>query len=109
MVRIVWEKPSRPGWMTGAALAVALVVLAAVALRWPPVVQGEIRESPRPEAFLSGGARSEIVLKEINETLRRIDARLERFERALREPEPDAAGAANSRPADEQPRDAREP
>jgi len=94
MVRIVWERPSRPGWLVGAAMAVALVLLAAFALRSPSAVQGEIRESARPEAFLSGGARSEIVLKEMSETLRRIDARLERFERALRESEPEGAGAA---------------
>jgi len=109
MVRIVWEKPNRPGWVVGAALAVALVLLAAFALRWPSAVQGEIRESARPEAFLSGGARSEIVLKEISETLRRIDARLERFERALRESEPEGAGTTESRPADEQRRATREP
>jgi transposase len=98
MVRIEWKRPSRPGWALGAAMAVALVLLVAFALRWPSAVQGEIRESARPEAFLSGGARSEIVLKEIHETLRRIDARLERFERALRESEPEGAGAAAAQP-----------
>jgi hypothetical protein len=71
-----------------------------VALAWPrptPILGGDIRELPPRETFLSGGARSEVVLKEISDTLRRIDTRLEHFERALRdatdrpgEPEPAA-------------------
>jgi hypothetical protein len=65
-----------------AALAVGIVVA------WPretPTVGADIRESPPRETFLSGGARAEIVLREMAETLRRIDGRLERFEQALRD------------------------
>jgi hypothetical protein len=71
----------------GAAIALVAVQL----IQWPPKAHADIQEGPKPEAFLSGGARSEIVLKEMAETLRRIDTRLERFERALREVERDEA------------------
>jgi hypothetical protein len=69
-----------------------------LALAWPrpsDTVGGEIRELPPRDAFLSGGARSEIVLREISETLHRMDLRLERFERALRD--------AEQRPAEQEP------
>lgn len=82
----------RPGWMAWSGLAVAAVLLANNCPHWATTAQGDIRETPRPEAFLSGGARSEIVLREMSETLKRIDSRLERFEKALREPEPDKSG-----------------
>jgi hypothetical protein len=101
MPRIVWDKPKRPSRALWAGLAVLLVLLAAYAGRGSSSVRGEIRETPRPDAFLSGGARSEIVLREINETLKRIDARLERFERALREPDAEGSAAPVERNAAE--------
>jgi len=70
-------------WSGGVAIAIAL--LATHSLLGPTAAQGDGRETPRPEMFLSGGARSEIVLREISETLKRIDSRLERFEKVLRE------------------------
>jgi len=69
-----------------------------LAIAWPretPTVGADIRESPPRETFLSGGARAEIVLREMAETLRRIDGRLERFEQALRD--------AAERPAEREP------
>jgi hypothetical protein len=75
----------RRGWLAWLAVAGAIVLLAGNYPHLSTTAQGDVRESPRPEAFLSGGARSEIVLKEISETLKRIDARLERFEKALRD------------------------
>ena len=81
---------------------------------WSPVgsrwnaggVWADTRQSPPREAFLSGGERSEAVLREILATLKQIDGRLERFERALREAEQQAArteppprGAADASPA----------
>ena len=56
--------------------------------------QAEVREGQKREAFMSGGARSELVLRDIHETLKQIDRRLERFENAMR-----AAAAAQPRPA----------
>jgi hypothetical protein len=86
----------RPGWLAWSGVAVAVVLLANNCPHWATTAQGDIRETPRPEAFLSGGARSEIVLREMSETLKRIDSRLERFEKALRDPEPDKS---NRQPA----------
>lgn len=69
----------------GNCLAAGLLVVAAGLwnLQSQGPVQAEVRERPR-EAFKSGGERSEIVLKEVLATLNRIDARLERFENAMR-------------------------
>jgi hypothetical protein len=69
----------------GNCLAAGLLVVAAALwnLQSQGPVQAEVRERPR-EAFKSGGERSEIVLKEVLATLNRIDARLERFENAMR-------------------------
>ena len=78
---------SKPGrrWTACAGVAALGLVLA---MAWPrptPTLGGDIRELPPRETFLSGGERSEAVLKEMSETLRRIDGRLEHFERALRD------------------------
>lgn len=88
----------RARWSTTLTRSMAYLGLAALGLllatAWPQpsrTVGGEIRESPPREAFLSGGARSEIVLREISETLKRIDLRLERFERAIRDAEQQSA------------------
>jgi hypothetical protein len=80
----------RPGWVAWSVIAVAVVLLAGNVPHLSTTAQGDIREAPRPQTFLSGGERSEIVLREMSEILKRIDARLERFEKALRETEPAA-------------------
>jgi hypothetical protein len=80
------------------AIVVAILVLAGNYPHFSTTAQGDVRETPRPETFLSGGARSEIVLKEISETLKRIDARLERFEKALREDDANRQAAAPAEP-----------
>jgi len=63
-----------------------LLVIAALwlgyAARTDCVARAGVREQAPPKAFESGGARSEAVLREIATILKRIDARLERFERA---------------------------
>ncbi len=81
---------AKSGWMVWSGVAVAVVLLASNYPYFSRTAQGDVRETPRPEMFLSGGARSEVVLKEVLETLKRIDARLERFEKALRDAEPEA-------------------
>lgn len=43
----------------------------------------DTRESPKREAFKSGGARSEVVLREISATLGRIEKRVESIEKAV--------------------------
>lgn len=60
----------------GAAGIVAVTHLANVA-------RAEVRITTPQEQFKSGGERSETVLIEISATLKRIDARLERIEKAF--------------------------
>jgi len=86
-----WAKIS---WVWWSGVSVAMVLLATNYLHGPTTAQGEVRETPRTETFLSGGARSEVVLREISETLKRIDSRLERFEKALRESAPENSNRA---------------
>ncbi len=74
------ERP-RPAtrWLAVAGLAVAI---GAILVGTAPPRAAEVRRETSPEAFQSGGARSETVLKEISATLKKMDARLERIERA---------------------------
>ncbi len=80
----------RPGWGFWIIITAGAMWLGGNSSRLSTTAQGDVRESPIPRTFLSGGERSEAVLKEMAETLKRIDQRLERFERALRETEPAA-------------------
>jgi hypothetical protein len=92
----------RPSARINGYLAACLLIAAASLwnLQTQVSVQAEVRERPR-ETFKSGGERSEIVLKEVLETLNRIDGRLERFENAMRaaalEPRPTAPQAIPQR------------
>lgn len=64
-------------------LAMALVVsgvVAGAAVSISNEAHGEIRATPQPQAFQSGGQLSVPVLKEIAATLHQIDARLARLE-----------------------------
>jgi hypothetical protein len=81
------------GWFPiSAALAVGFLV--GSALREPGVVQAEVRRSPPRAAMQSGAARSQKTLNEISSTLKRIDARLARFEQVV---VPDKKGNAPDR------------
>ena len=73
-------RPAWAGWIACAAMAIPVLIV----LAHPgAVAEGEVREIPPPQAFLSGGARTEPILREIAETLKRIDGRLEKLERAV--------------------------
>jgi hypothetical protein len=61
------------GFIVGAGVGSAMLV--------PALSEADVRQSPPRAAFLSGGERSEKVLVEISETLKRIDQRLERLEK----------------------------
>jgi hypothetical protein len=52
---------------------------------WPSPAGAEVREVTPPDAFKSGGARSEIVLKEIAAMMQKMDARLANIEKAAGE------------------------
>lgn len=94
MIRIAWRKSRESAAAVALGLSLVAVALAIVSPHWTATAQGEIRETPRPEAFLSGGARSEQVLREMLEVLKRIDGRLERFEQALQADAPAQASPA---------------
>lgn len=51
----------------------------------PSSAEAEVREVTPPAAFKSGGARSEVVLKQIAATLRQMDTRLANVEKSARE------------------------
>ncbi len=74
---------------------VALMVgfLIANVERQPSTAQAEVRKTPSRTAFQSGAARSETLLREISATLKQIDTRLQRIERAA------AAGNRPGQPA----------
>lgn len=74
------NRSSKAAWLGWLAF---VLLVAAIAVPRVSTLQAEIHEQPRPQAFLSGAERSEAVLKEIAETLRRIDGRLERLEKAI--------------------------
>ena len=65
--------------VVGVAL-VASGVVAGAALSTSNEAHGEIRGTPPPQAFQSGGQLSVPVLKEMAATLHQIDARLARLE-----------------------------
>ena len=69
-------------WIGAALVGIAAFILCGVC--WSTAsAQPDREEGPRKEAFRSGGARSEDVLKEIAGTLKRIDQRLERIEKVV--------------------------
>lgn len=64
-------------------LVAVLAFTAGMLLRPIDPVGAEVRGQPAPQAFKSGGARSEAVLKEISATLKVIDGRIERIEKSV--------------------------
>ncbi len=86
-------------WIAWCGAAVAAVLLATNDPHLSTTAQGDVRETAPQGQFLSGGARSEIVLKEIAEILKRIDQRRDRFEKALRESDAAAAARQQGGPA----------
>ena len=85
-------------WMkspwTWTVLAAFVVLMIAATSRWPSDARADVTEEPAQKQFLSGGARSELVLREISETLKRIDSRLEHMENAVRAAEESSREAA---------------
>ncbi len=69
-------------WLLVALVACAIGFSTAHVLWERPSIGADVRQSEPREAFKSGGARSEAVLREISATLKKIDSRLERIERS---------------------------
>lgn len=88
---------SGPGPKTWGCVLAGVLLVGTLWALWPaaaPFARAEGRNPPPPRAFLSGGERSEIILREIAETLRRIDGRLERLEKAVFEAAEPAGSSA---------------
>ena len=73
------KRTSLPRFVIGTVL-VSAGMLAGAAVSTSNEARGEIRGTPEPQAFQSGGQLSVPVLKEISATLHQIDARLARLE-----------------------------
>ncbi len=71
----------------GRIVCLMLLVLGAfcagTAFQPSPAVRAGVRQTTSKEHFLAGGERSVPVLKEIAKTLRQIDTRLAKIEKAL--------------------------
>lgn len=70
-------------WFGSLALALAVGYTAGQTGLPSALVQADVTELPRREAFMAGGERSELVLREISATVKKMDARLENIERAV--------------------------
>jgi hypothetical protein len=76
---------SRSGWFLTLLLVASLAFNAGTLLRGPRDASAEIRETPTPPAFKSGGERSEAVLREVLATLKTMDGRLKQIEEVMLE------------------------
>jgi len=70
--------------VTAAGLLLLGIVIGRV-MDWPTETQAQPKAIPdkRPKAFLSGGARSAKILRDIHGTLKQLDARVARIEKHL--------------------------
>lgn len=70
-------------WFGGMALALGTGYIAGQSSLHTAPAQADVTELPRREAFMAGGERSELVLREISATIKKMDGRLENIERAI--------------------------
>lgn len=80
-MKTIMNATSRP-WRT--ACYVGLVLIGAwmgATIGTPNFADAGVRKGKEPEAFKSGGARSEVVLRDIAGILTRMDGRLARIEK----------------------------
>ena len=73
----------RGHWWLAAALGFAAGIGGMLLVSGQPA-EAQVRRSPAPKAFLSGGERSERVLVEISATLLRMEAQLLEIRKAMR-------------------------
>jgi hypothetical protein len=83
MVRTIGNRLHQWRWYSGLLLGLAAGYAAGIAAQPSSTLQAEVTELPRREAFLAGGERSEVVLREIAATLKRMDTRVERIEQVV--------------------------
>jgi hypothetical protein len=70
-------------WQAGLLLGMAAGYAAGVAGQSSSSLHAEVTELPRREAFMAGGERSELVLRDIATVLKRMDTRLDRIEQVV--------------------------
>lgn len=78
-------------WLGWLALALGLVWSSDAGWRTTPAARAEVRNETPTQMFKSGAQQSVVVLREISETLKRIEGRVERLE-ALAESASKTAG-----------------
>jgi hypothetical protein len=69
-------------------IAVLLLVVGLVGVRLGSETHAEVRKNAPRAAFQSGSERSEQILREISQTLKSIDGRLQRLEKVATMPQP---------------------
>jgi hypothetical protein len=79
--------------IAGVGLICAGAILGSVTFP-PSQAQGEVRATPPPEAFKTGGQLSLPILSDIAATLRQMDARLARLETSAKQAQTDVATLA---------------
>ena len=84
-------------WMLIGAVAGYVVLAVGHVVLWQNRAVAEVRENERPEAFKSGGHRSEIILQQILQVLQRLEQRVERIERVVAEPPAGEAAGTQAR------------
>lgn len=72
-------------WLIAAVLVSGFALLAGGTGRDEHEIHAGVKPAKSREAFLSGGERSELILKEISETLKRIEKRVEQIEKRVSE------------------------
>lgn len=80
-----FKSRQRLGWTLGLLLVGAIGFAAGAVWQASSTVHADVTELPRRDAFLAGGERSELVLREISGTLKKMDGRLERIEKVVAE------------------------
>ena len=83
MVPMISNRSNRWRWSAGLLLGMAAGYAAGIAGQSSSALQAEVTELPRREAFLAGGERSELVLRDIATVLKRMDTRLDRIEQVV--------------------------
>ena len=70
-------------WSAGLLVGLAAGYAAGLAGQSSSTLRAEVTELPRRDAFLAGGERAELVLREISTVLKRMDTRLDRIEQVV--------------------------
>jgi len=76
----------------------AVFLLGATVVTSDRAVEAEVRRPAQPKAFLSGSERSELILREMAQTLKSIDTRLARLEALAATTQPQAGRAQEPEP-----------